>query len=187
MQLQPDQFREEDLEIVNQNDITKYHLLSNSSCKYSKNLITKYTEKMWSDSLRNEFLNEGHSIVPQPSCSPLEINRGTDRKTEVMMMSMFYDNNLLNAFLHRLNIPEVSSSLCHCGVEDQTPYHILFRCEQVNQDLRSDAMNCVRAAAGEEESTVVLLNLSRDESFMNILKEIVTTQKHLIRSTIQLN
>ena len=187
MQLKPDQFREEDMEIVNQNDITKYHLLSNSSCKYSKNLINKYTEKMWSDSLKNEFLNEGHSIVPQPSCSPLVIDRGTDRKTEVMMMSMFYDNNLLNAFLHRLNIPEVSSSLCHCGVEDQTPYHILFRCEQVNQDLRSDAMNCVRAAAGEEESTAVLLNLSRDESFMNILKEIVTTQKHLLRSTIQLN
>ena len=141
---------------------------------------------MWSDALKNEFQNEGQTVIPQPSCSPLKINLGTDRKTEVMMMSMFYKNNLLNSFLNRLNLPEVSSALCHCGVEDQTPYHILLRCQIVNEDLRSDAMNCVQAAAEGEESTV-LLNLSRDHNFMNILYEIMHTQKHLLRSSIELN
>ena len=101
-------------------------------------------------------------------------------------MSMFYKNKLLNSFLNRLNLPEVSSALCHCGVEDQTPYHILLRCQIVNEDLRSDAMNCVQAAAEGEESTV-LLNLSRDHNFMNILYEIMHTQKHLLRSSIELN
>ena len=67
IRLKPDLFTNEDQTIIQENDISKFHLLSTSSCKYSKDLMKKYTELMWEDSLRNEFLFEGHSILTTKS------------------------------------------------------------------------------------------------------------------------
>ena len=54
-------FTEEDQEIINQRDFSQFHCLSKSACKYTKMLMKKYTEVLWSESLQNEFINEGHS------------------------------------------------------------------------------------------------------------------------------
>ena len=90
-----------------------------------------------------------------------------------MLMSMFYENNLMNSFLYRRNIQEVSSPLCYCGTEEQTVHHIVLRCERVDPDLRARAMNCLQTVNGVDESTIVMLNFSRDKEFMNILVEII--------------
>ena len=104
-----------------------------------------------------------------------------------MLMSMFYENNLMNSFLYRRNIQEVSSPLCYCGTEEQTVHHIVLRCEQVDPDLRTRAMNCLQTVGGVDESTIVMLNFSRDKEFMNILVEIIESQRDVMRSTIELN
>ena len=188
MVINPNQFREEDKEIINQRDISKYHLLSASSCKYTKNMISKFTEKMWSDSLKNEFLSEGHSVIPKPSCAPLNLNPNADRRTEVVLMSMFYENNLMNSFLHRHNIPGISSALCPCGSEEQTAAHILLRCQQTDPDLRARARDSLmrEGEPHREINHTAILNLSRDNSFMNVLFEIIYHQRDFFRDSIEL-
>ena len=85
-------------------------------------------------------------------------------------MSMFYENNLLNSFLYRRNLPEVPSPICVCGKEEQTAYHIVTRCEMVKQELRQKVLDVIQSKESVGESTVVLLNLSRENNFINIIR-----------------
>ena len=115
LQSKPEDFSQEDQIIIQESDFTKFHLLSSSCGLYSKQLIKNYTELLWTASIENEFLNDGQSVIPKPSSTALQLNQGTDRKTEVLLMSLFYDNNLLNSFLYRHSFSDISSPLCHCG------------------------------------------------------------------------
>ena len=166
-----------------------FHKLSSSSCKYTKDEVTKYTEVLWADSIRNEFLCEGHNIIPKPSCAPLPLNVRVTRETEVMIMQMFYENNLLNSFLHKINIPDVSTSLCHCGRDEQTSYHVILECDAVDPELRLRANNCLRLLVGtpDAKNSILLLNCSRDKDFMECMVEIVNIQKNFIRNSIDLH
>ena len=166
--------------------MTKFHLLSNDSCKYTRDLIKKYTESLWDDSLRNEFLCDGHDTIPKASISPLPIPSCT-RKEEVLLMSMFYENNLLNSFLNKLNRPEAPSAICHCGIEDQTAYHVVLRCSEVDQELRSRALDFMNLEGGGGETSTVLLNSSRDINFLGCLMQILSVQRDLLRDSIELN
>lgn len=187
--IKPEQFSEEDKKIVHSLEYMNFDQLTGSSCKYTKNEITKYTEVIWAESIRNEFLCEGHSIIPQPSCTPLPLSAGVSRGTEVMVMQMFYENNLLNSFLHRINIPDVQTSLCHCGRDEQTAYHVIFECETIDPELRARANASVRLSSGDPDtrSSIVLLNSSRDKDFIQCMVEIVDAQKDFIRNSIDLN
>ena len=187
--IKPEQFSEEDKKIVNSLDYMNFHQLTGSSCKYKKNEITKYTEVIWAESIRNEFLCEGHSIIPQPSCTPLPLSVSVSRGTEVMVMQMFYENNLLNSFLHRINIPDVQTSLCHCGRDEQTAYHVILECETIDPELRARANASLRLSSGDPDtrSSIVLLNSSRDKDFIQCMVEIVDAQKDFIRNSIDLN
>ena len=186
LQMRPEHFTQEDEVIIQQSDHTKFHLLSSNCGHYTKELIKQYTELLWSASTGNEFLNEGHSVLPKPRCTPLQLNPGTDRKTEVLLMSMLYNNNLTNAFLFRHNFPEIASPLCHCGVEDQTPAHVILHCDKVDQDLRTSAMNCLEIAGDGGDTVTAMLNLSRDDTFINILYQIICVQSEFLRSSIDL-
>ena len=186
LQIRPEHFTQEDEVIIQQSDHTRFHLLSSNCGHYTKELIKQYTELLWSASTGNEFLSEGHSVLPKPKCTPLQLNPDSDRKTEVLLMSMLYDNNLTNAFLFRHNIPEITSPLCHCGVEDQTPAHVILHCDKVNQDLRTSAMNCLEIAGEVGDTPTAMLNLSRDETFINILHQIICVQSDFLRSSIDL-
>ena len=180
-------FTQDDKDIISKREFENFHRLSNDSCKYSKVMMRKYTELLWADSLRNEFLCDGHSNIPKPSCAPLALHTNISRKSEVMLMSMFHENNLLNSFLCKINRPEAPSALCHCGEEEQTPYHVILRCEKVDLELRERAMDRIQLAGEEGENTIVLLNLSRDKEFMECLTEIITIQKDFLSDTIQLD
>ena len=94
-------FTEEDKKIINETNLSNFHRLTSGSCHYTKEQMTKYSELLWADSLKNEFQCEGYTNIPKPSCAPLQIEIGVSRKTEVMLMQMFYENNLLNSFLYR--------------------------------------------------------------------------------------
>ena len=189
VQEKPEQFTKLDTEIINQVDLTKFHQLSRDSCKYTQDMMKKYTERLWAESLRNEFMLEGHSTIPKPSCTPLYLGNTITRKQEVLVMSMFYENNLLNSFLHRINRPDAPSALCHCGKGDQTSYHVVLECEAINPELRSRALECIRRTNGEPltEVATVILNSSRDRRFMECFMEIMDIQKDLLRDSIDLS
>ena len=176
---------EVDKDIITSRDFTRFHMLSPDSCKYTKGLITKYTESLWYDSLQNEFLCDGLQVVPKPNCAPLNIDSKIPRKEEVMLMSLFYKNNLMNSFLHRLNRLATPSPLCHCGQEEQTVFHVVCRCEQVDHHLRSRAMVFLHGADVGEDTTE-MLNLSRNKDFMDCLVKIISIQKDLLRDSIDL-
>ena len=183
----PEQFSEEDNTIINEKNFEKFHLLSNDSCKYTKDQMKKYTESLWDDSLKNEFLCDGHNTIPKASLAPLPIVSSITRKQEVMLMSMFYDNNLLNSFLKKINRPEAPSALCHCGIDEQTPYHVVLKCPEVDQELRSRALEYLCFDGGDGENSTVLLNSSRDENFVKCLMEIISVQQDFLRDSIDLN
>ena len=71
IQSHPGDFNTTDIEIINQNNFTKFNILSKKCGKYTKTLITQYTELLWQESIRNEFQLEGRNIIPIPSCKPL--------------------------------------------------------------------------------------------------------------------
>ena len=121
----------------------------------------KYTEYLWKQSIRNELQLEGHSIIPEPKCTPVPLNSGLTRKEEVMVMSMFYPNNTLNSFLHAINSDKFPSPICGCGESDQTAHHVLFNCRHVEESIRLEAYRLLQEVVGDEnaasESSLVLM------------------------------
>ena len=67
------------------NSNEKFCELSSSACKYSKDMIQKYTEHLWRESLRNELQAEGHTYLPNPKCDPLQLPRDLTRQEEVQI------------------------------------------------------------------------------------------------------
>ena len=186
----PESVTDTDERRIYSRDITEYLSLSRRTCKYTKAMMTRYTEHLWKISLQNEFLLEGHSILPDPTMTPLPISRGTPRDVEVLAMSVLYENNLLNNFLHRFNSEQYPSPLCDCGVEEQTAHHILFRCPLVNSELRVRAFNSLKQAVGSElaelDTPTTLLNASRHKNFMQQVVQIVNSIKDSLRTQIEL-
>ena len=103
------------------------------------------------------------------------------------MMSMFYEQNLLNSFLNKINRPEAPCALCHCGHDEQTAYHTVLECSEVDQELRSRASQWLNLDGGHGENSTVLLNSSRNENFITCLSEIIIVQQDFIRNSIDLN
>ena len=91
--------------------------------------------------------------------------------TMTMTMSFLHKNNILNSSLYKLG--KVPTPLCSlCATEEETADHILFRCPQVDENLRKDAATSYRLAnnLGEGEHAtadfVDLLNTSRNKNFV---------------------
>ena len=168
-------------------DPKEFVKLNSNSCKYTRNMMNKYIEHLWKESVHNEYLLNGQNISPTPNLKLMPI-RGTSRKIEVAIMSFFYENNLMNHFLYRYNHTKFISPLCDCGEEEQTAHHLLFRCTFVENDLRHRAYHSLQQAVGIEsagiDSTVVLVNASRDPAFMQSMKEITSSIIHRLRSEI---
>ena len=119
----PSEFTVEEISIIEQRRYTDYFNLSTKACSYTKTLITNYTELVWASQVSNEFALEGYQHAPKPTCSRLPIPTNTTRKNEVLLMSLFYPNNLFNSHLYR-NTYQVESPLCgRCSRQEETPTH----------------------------------------------------------------
>ena len=184
----PDLICEADKLKIQSKNVKEFTKLNPNSCKYTQPIMTKYIEHLWSKSIKNEYQLEGHSIIPNPSVKPLPIPKGISRNIEVLILSLFYENNLLNSFLYRYNPDFFISPLCPCTQEEQTANHLLFRCPLVNNQLRSQAYKNLQLAVGKEvaliESQVILMNASRNPAFMNNVIEIIKSIHHILRSDI---
>ena len=142
-------------------------------------MMKLYTEKeLWASSLRNQFQIDGYQLSPTPSCDLIPLPPNTTRKQEVQFLSLLYKNNLLNQTLW--NLSRVPSPLCtYCNQQEETAEHLLFTCNHVEEQLRSDVTSSYRRAlnlTSEDmvpESYVGLLNASHDNNFVSDCVNIV--------------
>ena len=175
----PTHFTSEDINIVRTKQYSKFNQLSAKVCTYSQNMMQLYIEReLWGSSLKYQFQSDGYQVSPTPSCDLLPLPNNTTRKQEVQFMSLLYKNNLLNQSLW--NLSKVPSPLCpHCNQEEETADHLLFSCNGVEEQLRTEAKHTYRMALKlsngdmEPEPYIGILNATRDINFVKCCLAIV--------------
>ena len=160
---------EEDINIIDFNNAEKFFDLTPASCSYTKGIMTEYTEFLWKKVTTNIYQGNGHTVLPVPDCTPLAMPMNISRKTEVLVMSNLYENNLMNNFLYQRSLTE--SPLCPlCNTDVQTAYHAMVQCGAVSVTEKDNIRNSLITALGEEkamvESSITLLNASRCSKFI---------------------
>ena len=169
----PNDFTEEDADIISNQDIRHYCDLSHKSCSYTKNCIRKYTEVIWQEKLRNQSLVEGEGHIPRPSCSRLPVPLTTTREEEVILMSLMYPQNLMNSFLYR-HTHSVESPLCQkCGREEETPYHVIWECSDHPEEMQQ-LMSGIIGDEVLQADCITLLNCSRQKRFIELCLEVLS-------------
>ena len=176
LNLFPEQFNENDTDIISNGTVNRYSELSPKSCSYTKVNINAYTQVLWERSVKIEYQLEGKHHYPSPRCSNLPIPLNTSRESEVKLMSLFYPNNLFNSFLYCVS--RVASPRCvECLRDEHTPYHIVMDCPAVDEVYRSAAKEILTDIIGNEEikqeDTVTLLNGSREAEFILVCLNII--------------
>ena len=178
------------MEVVKSNDLEKIFALTPAATMYTKQLMVRYTEHLWQSSVDNEFMLEGYSIIPKASCSTLEIVRNVTRDEEVLLMSLFYENNLLNSSLYKINRAKFTTGECECGDGLQTAYHIVMECSLVSESRRQVCFEILEELIGvsdaEVSSCVTLLNGSRSPKFISALLDVVRTTNVNLRTKVTL-
>ena len=137
MELEPDNFSESDRLVVLGRHYENFDTLSSSCCFYSKYHMNHYTENLWQSSLQNRLQQMGERRAPVVTTRPIPLPLGTNRKTEVLVLSLFYKQNLLNSFLYLSQRIKCKSPLCKCLEEEQTAHHILVSCKLIDIELRT--------------------------------------------------
>ena len=164
----PRDFTEEDKRIISSIEYDEYFNLTPKACSYTKNCINKYTEIIWFKKLRYENLMEGEPHIPQPSCSRIPIPANTSREEEVLLMSLFYPQNLLNSFVYRHTYSEESPLCTRCGLKEQTAHHVICECNTHSDEIRKRIIELVGEDELLKEDTTTLLNCSRDKTFLQL-------------------
>ena len=174
----PTHFNQEDINIIELKMFEQYFSLSEKACVYEKKMMNNYTENMlWTPTLINQYQFEGLSDTPKPSCDRIAIPKHTQRKTEVLLMSIFYKNNLLKSFLY--NIGRSDSPMCtQCGLSEETADHLLFTCASVPENLRVRCLESYNNATRNEiniptEIQTGFLNASRNPEFISSCIEVL--------------
>ena len=183
----PDSVNNQDKDIINNNMIQNFFSISPEVCKYSKAIITKYTEFLWKKTLQNELQLEGYSVIPEPKCTQIETGNNLNRDEEVLLMSMLYPNNILNSSLNTINKDKFPSPLCYCGEAMQTAHHVLFSCSKIEETKRAEAFYSLQEIVGDEasiESHLVLLKARNNKRFMSKISEIIKSHSKSLNTDI---
>ena len=190
VRLHEEHFTDNDKKKIQHRELSEFCTLSQKSCSYSKTDIKKYTELLWKESIRNEYMCEGHSILPIPSCQQLPLQNTVNRQTEVLLMSLFYENNLLNGFLHKVHIRDCESPLCYCGDVIQTSTHIIFQCEEIPNESRDMALQSLQEVIGNIDvraiNNTAILNGSRNRKFLTSVLNIIHLHGDKLRNTVEI-
>ena len=190
----PEKFTDWDKDIITSKNVTCYTELSSVSCSYSKKMIQQFTESQWQSTINNQYLSEGHQSIPRVSCNKLEISANIDRKVETVMLSHFYENNLMNEYLYRIGHHETLTPLCLCKAANETPYHRLLECELLDRHIRLELNDKIDEFLKENSDIrndgildhITLLNMSRNKNIMQLMLKAVKSNKEKYRTKIVL-
>ena len=180
----PECFTDLELKIISGKEFDNYTRLSIKACGYSKNLIKKYTEHLWQCYINNVYQIEGESRIPTVSCQSLHLPRYATRDQEVLAMSLFYKNNLMESFLYSIKRSE--SPLCPCGDEAQTAVHAILYCKLVPEELREEITEILGGKGSFYEDIVTFIDASRDADFIGCCINIFQASQRLFRTKIVL-
>ena len=161
----PEAFTLNEKMIIEGKEYDQFSALSIKACSYSKGIIRIYSEFMWQGYINNIYQMEGECRIPTVSCQSLHVPVYTTRDQEVLFMSLFYKNNLMEAFLY--SIKRADSPLCLCGVEAQTAVHALLRCSLVLNINKAELYESLGGVGAFSEDIVTFLDYSRDKDFVN--------------------
>ena len=176
----PSDFTQDEIDIIQNLRYDQYFQLSTTACSYTKTQILHYTEKIWASKIENEFALDGYYHKPTPSCSHLQIPKNTTREQEVLLMSLFYPNNLFNSHIYR-HTYQAESPLCRkCGRDEETPYHIILECS----DLAEEAQRLLAKIISEDElrinDCITLLHGRKSPDFLKICVDILSQQEYRV-------
>ena len=171
----PGSFNENDLTIIEYSQLSKFTDISTEACSYTKVLMDKYTVCIWQDSIDREFQHDGFPSGPIVSTEKIKFPCKTSRKVETLTLSLFYPNNLLNAFLHHYNRTRFASPLCLCGRREQDNWHILTECPLIDSTRRTEIRSIIERTSyhGEDfEKSHLLVSWIREPQFLQLATEI---------------
>ena len=185
----PEEVDTTDKKIIMNNEYTRFLQLSPECCSYSKSQMKDFTEVVWQTQVTIRYQLDGYSCPPQVSCKKLSIPRSTTREVETLVMSIFFQNNLFNSFLHKYNSKLFTSASCICNTNsDQTAMHLLTSCSNVNSAKHQqmiELLDTLNVAPGTEDH-VLLLNSSRNPEFIKLATNIMSECQHFLRTEIKL-
>jgi hypothetical protein len=193
LDLYPTSFTTSDESIIKSKDLHRLSSISEKASTYTKQMMKKFTELMWQESLNNQLQLEGWSRTPTVSTNALAMPRSTSREQEVLIMSLFYKNNLLNYFLYSTEKKMCPSPLCNCGDEEQTAFHILCNCSLVDIELRDQLVyhlmlgNNSKSVEELDEDHISILNCSKDIKFIELCRDVIDTKDLYLRKKIKLS
>ena len=72
-----------DVHIIQSREFSNFHYLISQSCKYSKQMMTKYTEHLWKSKVLNKALLEGKTRIPCVRALPLPIPMASPEMTRL--------------------------------------------------------------------------------------------------------
>ena len=111
----------------------------------------------------------------------------------VLVMSLFYYNNLLNGSLHRLYPTTYKAPLCDCGKDVQDNYHVLLECEAESKDSNNFIFELKAYFAKNNEvcdvgylSNIQFLNASRDTLTLKLMVKRIAVLSDTLRKAISL-
>ena len=166
-------FTEEDKNIITNKELHCFFNLSPKSCSYTKCCINNYTEIVWLNKLRNQGLMNGEPHVPKPRCSKIPIPINTQRDQEVLLLSLFYPQNLMNSFVYRHTYCAESPLCPQCNMNEQTPYHVICECNQYKEELQQVIIETVGEDEYLQRDSITLLNCSREPRFIHLCLQVL--------------
>ena len=156
-------------------------------------MFKQFLKICWQKSTTNYFMAEGYHQLPKAVTDPLAFPVGTTRETEVLVMSLFYYNNLLNGSLHRLCPTIYKSPLRDCGKGVQDNYHVLLECEAESKDSNNFIFELKACFAKNNEvrdagyhTNIQFLNASRDALTLKLMVKRITVLSDTLRKAISL-
>ena len=193
--LHPKLFTKEDENIIISRDHLQYTNLSANACSYSKTLVKRFTELLWQKKICTEYQCEGYSSIPVVNCNSLPTPANITREVETILMSHFYENNLMNGFLYRIGNKNASTPLCSCEHDIQSPFHSLIECRLVDNHIQSKLIKEMKAfflTADNKDAAIVkdsvtLLNMSRNKTLLNLMGEAIKDNIKSYRTKIIIN
>ena len=178
---------EVDKTIVQASDISSFVNLSAVTCGYTKEMMDSYTVHIWQESINREYQADGFPNGPKVSVAKLVFSPSISRTVETVTLSLFYPNNLLNAFLHRFDNSRYTSPLCACKTADQDGWHILMECPLLNRIKQAKIKSMIISNnhhGAEFEVTHLLVSWLRTPSLLTLAAELTEEALGYLRTEI---